>query len=199
MSYKNSKSILLKGAAILAVSPIVLSIISKDIANASILRGAQGIRASMSSIRSAASRSTTASGISTKASTNLGVKGSAGISGSTNNINQGTLTGLQNQPKYKPSKSEKVLGGIAIGVGAVSVLGTGIGLGLTEKQYKQSKDTYDNVIDRNYNSFYQERQEYMEDLFGEWGVPLPEQYKNPIAKPEKGKKTSLGFTMGKGE
>lgn len=97
----------------------------------------------------------------------------------------------------KLSKTEKALGGISIGVGLVSILGTGIGLGLTENQYEQSKKSYEDVVNRTYNSFYDEREKYMKDLFGQWGVPLPEKYKNPL-KTDKESKPTPGFSFGGG-
>lgn len=95
------------------------------------------------------------------------------------------------------SKTEKVLGTISIGVGGISVLGTAIGLGLTESQYEQSKKSYEDVVNRSYNSFYDEREKYMKDLFDQWGVPLPEKYKNPL-KTDKESKPTPGFNFGGG-
>lgn len=100
--------------------------------------------------------------------------------------------------KYKLSKGEKALGVISIGVGAISVIGTAVGLGLTESQFDQNKKTYDDVIDRTYNSFYEEREKYMSDLFAQWGVPMPDKYKNPLNTNKEEKPTS-GFSFGKGE
>ena len=107
-------------------------------------------------------------------------------------------TGVGSTVKYKLSKGEKALGAISIGVGAISVIGTAVGLGLTESQFDQNKKTYDDVIDRTYNSFYEEREKYMNDLFGQWGVPVPDEYKNPLST-NKEEKPTPGFSFGKGE
>lgn len=95
------------------------------------------------------------------------------------------------------SKTERSLGAISIGVGAISVIGAAVGLGLTESQYEQSKSNYEDVIRRTYNSFYEEREKYMKDLFNQWGVPLPEKYKNPLKTEEENKPTP-GFSFGGG-
>ena len=107
-------------------------------------------------------------------------------------------TGIGSTVKYKLSNTEKVLGGISIGVGTISVLGTVIGLALTENQLTQNKKIYEDVIDRTYNSFYEEREKYMNDLFGQWGVPVPDEYKNPLST-NKEEKPTPGFSFGKGE
>lgn len=115
----------------------------------------------------------------------------------TNSLRVGN-TGIGSTVKYKLSKGEKALGAISIGVGAISVIGTAVGLGLTESQFDQNKKTYDDVIDRTYNSFYEEREKHMRDLFGQWGVPMPDKYKNPLNTNKEEKPTS-GFSFGKGE
>ena len=115
----------------------------------------------------------------------------------TNSLRVGN-TGVGSTVKYKLSKGEKALGAISIGVGAISVIGTAVGLGLTESQFDQNKKTYDDVIDRTYNSFYEEREKHMRDLFGQWGVPMPDKYKNPLNTNKEEKPTS-GFSFGKGE
>lgn len=115
----------------------------------------------------------------------------------TNSLRVGN-TGVGSTVKYKLSNTEKVLGGISIGVGTISVLGTVIGLALTENQLTQNKKIYEDVIDRTYNSFYEEREKYMNDLFGQWGVPVPDEYKNPLSTNKEEKPTS-GFSFGKGE
>ena len=202
MSYKGIKNIIVKSATLLAISPIIVSIFTNDIAKASMVRGAQGIRGiansavRASSVRNGSSTIGSISGV-TSRGTNLANTGSKSISGTANRSTT-TLAGTANV-RYTPSTSEKILGGIAIGVGTVSVIGTAVGLGLTEKQYIQTKETYDDVVNRNYRGFYEEREDYMADLFGEWGVPLPDKYKNPILNPNKANKVTSGFTMGKGE
>ena len=115
----------------------------------------------------------------------------------TNSLRVGN-TGIGSTVKYKLSKGEKALGAISIGVGAISVIGTAVGLGLTESQFDQNKKTYDDVIDRTYNSFYEEREKHMRDLFGQWGVPMPDKYKNPLNTNKEEKPTS-GFSIAKGE
>lgn len=111
----------------------------------------------------------------------------------------GSMTQISNSRSSLPklSRTDKIVGGISIGVGAVSILGTAIGLGLTESQYEQSKKNYDDVVNRTYNSFYDEREKYMKDLFYQWGVPLPEKYKNPL-KTDKETKPTPGFSFGGG-
>lgn len=97
-------------------------------------------------------------------------------------------------PKYKLSRMEKVMGGITLGVGSLSLVGTAVGIGLTESQYEQTKKTYDDIVDRTYQSFYDDRERYMQNLFNQWGVPMPDKYKNPIKKDEV--KPSPGFDFG---
>ncbi len=101
-----------------------------------------------------------------------------------------------NQNRYKLSRAEKVTGGIALGVGAVGLIGTAVGIGLTESQYNQTKKTYEDIINRTYNSYYDEREKYMSDLFKEWNVPLPEKYKNPM-KNDTSSEPTPGFDFGR--
>lgn len=112
-----------------------------------------------------------------------------------------TSTGSVTQPRAGSlsmfSRTEKALGFISMGVGAISVIGAAVGLGLTDSQYEQSKANYEDVVRRTYNSFYEEREKYMKDLFNQWGVPLPEKYKNPL-KTEEDNKPTPGFSFGGG-
>ncbi len=99
------------------------------------------------------------------------------------------------------STSDKVLGTIGIGVGVVSIVGTAVGLALTENQYNQTRSAYDDIVDRTYYSFLEEREQSMRDLFNQWGVPMPEKYKNPLKTEEisSGNQVTSGFSLGKGD
>lgn len=188
MSRKGSKNIIFKSAALLALTPIIASVISNTKANATVGKIPQGIRRS-ASLPNLSSGSRVNSPVS-----RLQSKGTLLRASSTPTL--GSNTGF---PKYKLSTAEKILGSVGLAVGAVSVIGTAVGLGLTENQYNQTKNTYDDVVKRNYDSFYQERQEYMENLYGEWGLPTPDRYKNPMIEKPAAAKPSPGFTLGKGE
>ena len=111
-----------------------------------------------------------------------------------------SLSRLTTGGSYMLTRSEKILGGIGIGVGAVSLIGTAVGLGLTEKQYEQAKSSYENVVDRTYYNFFEEREQEMKSLFNEWAVPMPEKYKNPLKDTNKiNNEVTKGFSIGKGE
>lgn len=98
------------------------------------------------------------------------------------------------------SKLEKTMGGIAIGVGGISVIGTIVALALTEEQFKQSETMYDKVINDNYNMFYDQREQELQALFNQFDVPMPDKYKNPLGGSEKpsGPIVDTSFTMNPG-
>lgn len=101
---------------------------------------------------------------------------------------------------YKLSRGEKIIGTIGIGVGVVSILGTAIGIGMTEHQYEQAKNAYDKVVDRTYYNFFEEREQTMKDLFNNWSVPMPDKYKNPLKDTtQTSNEVTKGFSIGKGE
>lgn len=178
MTDRNIKKKLAKSVVICMASPVVINLVGGVCAEANATVGARVSR--MGSVLSRTS--------------NLGSNSSLGRN---NSLRVGN-TGVSSAVKYKLSRGEKVLGGISIGVGAISVIGTAVGLGLTENQFEQNKKTYEDVIDRTYNSFYEEREKYMNDLFGQWGVPVPNKYKNPLST-NKEEKPTPGFSFGKGE
>lgn len=187
MSYRKFKKSLAKSLSVLVVTPIVVNFVLNDpvVSNASI--------ASMIN-NSARNLSRRVSSISTPQSNRqFNVTSNSGRPSA-------QVTTSSRLPLYKPTLSEKVLAGFGIGLGAVSLVGTAVGIGLTERQYEQTKSTYDDVVDRSYKSFYQEREDYMKDLFDKWGVPMPDKYKNPFGNENKSElKPSPGFSIGKGE
>lgn len=178
MTSRNIKKKLAKSVVICIASPVVINLV-----------GSGGVEASAT----VGARLSRTGSISSRASS----LGSSSSVGRINSLRVGN-TGVSNTVKYRLSTGEKILGGVSIAVGTISVLGTAIGLGLTENQFDQNKKTYDDVIDRTYNSFYEEREKYMSDLFAQWGVPMPDKYKNPLNTNKEEKPTS-GFSFGKGE
>lgn len=177
MTDRNIKKKLAKSVVICMASPVIINLVGTGGIQANAVVGARARTGSISS----------------KASS----LGSSSSLGRINSLRVGN-TGVGSTVKYKLSNTEKVLGGISIGVGGVSVLGTVIGLALTESQLNQNKKIYEEVIDRTYNSFYEEREKYMNDLFNQWGVPMPDKYKNPLSTNNEEKPTP-GFSFGKGE
>ena len=107
-------------------------------------------------------------------------------------------TGVSSTAKYKLSKTEKTLGAISIGVGGVSVLGTIIGLALTDNQLSQNKKLMKMLLIELIILFMREREEYMSDLFAQWGVQMPDKYKNPL-NTDKEERATPGFSFGKEE
>lgn len=105
-----------------------------------------------------------------------------------------SLTPPPPAPRYRLSTGDKILGGISLGVAGVGLVGTAVGLGLTQTQYNQTEKTYHDVIERTYESFYEEKERYFEKLFNSWGVPMPDKYKNPMKKEEP--KPTPGFDFG---
>ena len=177
MTDRNIKKKLAKSVVICMASPVIINLAGGGGVQANAMVGARARTGSVLSRTSSLSSSSSLA--------------------KTNSLRVGN-TGGNSTVKYRLSKSEKVLGGISIGVGAISVIGTAVGLGLTESQFDQNKKTYDDVIDRTYNSFYEEREKHMRDLFGQWGVPVPNKYKNPL-NTNKEEKPTPGFSFGKGE
>lgn len=177
MTDRNIKKKLAKSVVICMASPVIINLVGGGGVQANAMVGARARTGSVLSRTSSLSSSSSLA--------------------KTNSLRVGN-TGVGSTVKYKLSNTEKVLGGISIGVGTVSVLGTVIGLALTENQLTQNKKIYEDVIDRTYNSFYEEREKYMNDLFGQWGVPVPDEYKNPLST-NKEEKPTPGFSFGKGE
>lgn len=127
-------------------------------------------------------------------------RSASSVSSSSRGSLASSLSRLTSGGSYKLTRSEKVLGGIGMGVGLVSLVGTAVGLGLTEKQYEQAKSSYENVVDRTYYNFFEEREQEMKSLFNEWAVPMPEKYKNPLKDTNKiNNEVTKGFSIGKGE
>lgn len=182
MLYRSITRKLSKSIAILAASPMLLNTFGQDgiSVNASI-----GTKISVNNPR---------------VGSRVSVPGNNMVGLNTKKLPNSNLpsSSLSNSPIYKPTKSEKALAGISLGVSTVSVIGTAVGLALTQEQYKQAEDTYGYVVERTYNSFYDEREKYMKDLFAKWGVPLPDKYKNPINKDINNEPTP-GFNIGVGE
>ena len=188
MSYRKFKKSLAKSLSVLVVTPIVVNFVLNDpvVSNASIASRINNSARNLS--RRVSSISTPQPNHQLNATSNLG-RPSAQVTPSSSSL-----------PLYRPTLSEKVLAGFGIGLGAVSLVGTAVGIGLTEKQYEQTKSTYDHLVDKSYKSFYQEREDYMKDLFDKWGVPMPDKYKNPFGNENKSElKPSPGFSIGKGE
>lgn len=175
MTDRNIKRKLAKSVVICMASPVVINLV-----------GGGGVEANAT----VGARLSRTGSVSSRASS----LGSGSSIGRINSLRVGN-TGLSSSAKYKLTRGEKILGGISIGVGTISLLGTAIGLGLTENQFDQNKKTYEDVIDRTYNSFYDEREKYMSDLFAQWGVPMPDKYKNPLNVDKEEKPTS-GFSFG---
>lgn len=176
MTGRNIKKKLAKSVVICMASPVIINLAGGGGVQANAMVGARARTASISSRASSL--------------------GSSSSLGRANSLRIGT--GVGSAAKYKLSKTEKTLGAISIGVGGISVIGTVVGLALTESQLNQNKKIYEDVIDRTYNSFYEEREKYMNDLFGQWGVPVPDEYKNPLST-NKEEKPTPGFSFGKGE
>ena len=174
MTGRNIKKKLAKSVVICMASPVIINLAGGGGVQANAMVGARARTASISSRASSL--------------------GSSSSLGRANSLRIGT--GVGSAAKYKLSKTEKTLGAISIGVGGISVIGTVVGLALTENQLTQNKKIYEDVIDRTYNSFYEEREKYMNDLFGQWGVPVPDEYKNPLSTNKEEKPTS-GFSFGK--
>lgn len=177
MTDRNIKKKLAKSVVICMASPVIINLVGGGGVQANAMVGARARTGSVLSRTSSLSSNSSLA--------------------KTNSLRVGN-TGVGSTVKYKLSKGDKALGAISIGVGSISVLGTVIGLGLTEGQLSQNKKIYEDVIDRTYNSFYEEREKYMNDLFGQWGVPVPDKYKNPL-NIEKEDKPTPGFSFGKGE
>lgn len=113
-------------------------------------------------------------------------------------LNNNGLRSPVTNVRYRLTTSEKVTGGIGLGVSLIGAVGTAVGLALTQSQYYQAEDVHNNIIENTYDSFYEDREKYMQNLFDSWGVPMPEKYKNPIAKPESTPEAKPGFSMGIG-
>ncbi|HJC99500.1 MAG TPA: hypothetical protein H9923_00940 [Candidatus Dwaynia gallinarum] len=176
MTGRNIKKKLAKSVVICMASPVIINLAGGGGVQANAMVGARARTASISSRASSL--------------------GSSSSLGRANSLRIGT--GVGSAAKYKLSKTEKTLGAISIGVGGISVIGTVVGLALTESQLNQNKKIYEDVIERTYNSFYEEREKHMNDLFGQWGVPVPDEYKNPLST-NKEEKLTPGFSFGKGE
>lgn len=176
MTDRNIKRKLAKSVVICIASPVVINLVGGGGVEANATVGAK-----LSRTGSISSRASSLSNSSSRL-------------GRTSSLRVGN-TGVANTVKYRLSNGEKALGGVSIAVGTISVLGTAIGLGLTENQFAQNKKTYEDVIDRTYDSFYEEREKYMSDLFAQWGVPMPDKYKNPLNTDKEEKPTS-GFSFG---
>ena len=176
MTGRNIKKKLAKSVVICMASPVIINLAGGGGVQANAMVGARVRTASISSRASSL--------------------GSSSSLGRANSLRIGT--GVGSAAKYKLSKTEKTLGAISIGVGGISVIGTVVGLALTESQLNQNKKIYEDVIERTYNSFYEEREKHMNDLFGQWGVPVPDEYKNPLST-NKEEKLTPGFSFGKGE
>lgn len=176
MTGRNIKKKLAKSVVICMASPVIINLAGGGGVQANAMVGARARTASISSRASSL--------------------GSSSSLGRANSLRIGT--GVGSAAKYKLSKTEKTLGAISIGVGGISVIGTVVGLALTESQLDQNKKIYEDVIERTYNSFYEEREKHMNDLFGQWGVPVPDEYKNPLST-NKEEKLTPGFSFGKGE
>lgn len=97
------------------------------------------------------------------------------------------------------STTDKVLGVVGVSVAAVGVVGTAVGLSLTEDQYQQNKRSFDDVVDRAYSSFYEDREKQLKELYDKWGVPMPDKYKNPLNKENASSNLSPGFSFGEGK
>lgn len=175
MTDRNIKKKLAKSVVICIASPVVINLVGSGGTEANATVGSRLSR--MGSISSKVSSLSSSSRVGRTSSLRVGNK-SVGSS-----------------VKYRLTGSEKILGCVSIGVSAISVIGTAVGLGLTESQFDQNKKTYDDVIDRTYISFYEEREKYMSDLFSQWGVPMPDKYKNPLNTDKEEKPTS-GFSFG---
>lgn len=188
MSYRGIRKKLSKSIAILAASPMVVNaigsggVVVKASVGSRVLPRVAGASSSIASSRINTPRLNT---------TNLNTGGVSGSRLPSTSLPTSSV-------RYTPSKGEKVLAGISLGVAGVSIIGTAVGLGLTQDQYDQTKKTYEDVVERTYNSFYDEREKYMSDLFAKWGVPLPDKYKNPMKETEQSKPTP-GFNIGTGE
>lgn len=96
------------------------------------------------------------------------------------------------------SGTDKVLAVVGAGVATVGVVGTTVGLALTEDQYQQSKRSFEDVVDRTYNAFYEDREKQLKDLYDKWGVPMPDKYKNPFKNEGTNSKPTPGFSFGGG-
>ena len=178
MTDRNIKKKLAKSVVICMASPVIINLVGGGGIQANAMVGARVSRTG--SISSRASSLSSSSSL-----------------GKVNSLRVGN-TGVNSTAKYKLSKTEKTLGAISIVVGGVSVLGTITGLALTDNQLIQNKKIYEDVIDRTYNSFYEEREKYMSDLFAQWGVQMPDKYKNPL-NTDKEEKATPGFSFGKEE
>lgn len=108
-----------------------------------------------------------------------------------------TVSRVQTQNlTYTLSTREKVLGGFGLGVSIIAGVGTIVGLTLTQLQYAEAEKVNHTILENTHNSFYDEREKYMKNLFDSWGVPMPDKYKNPITKPDKEKDPQPGFSIG---
>lgn len=190
MSYRKFKKSLAKSLSVLVGTPIVINFVLNDsvISNASVLSRAGIVARNLSR---------------TASSIRVGRPGSQ-ISRVSSSLRRPSVQSIINNniqaSRYTPSTGEKALAAFGIGLGAVSLIGTAVGIGLTESQYQQTESTYDDVVKRSYKSFYQDREDYMRDLFDRWGVPMPDKYKNPFGSENKSEsKPSPGFSIGKGE
>ena len=105
---------------------------------------------------------------------------------------------LVSKMSYDLGKTEKFLSGLSLGVAGVSIVGTAVGLGITQEQFNQAKKLNEDAIERTYISFYDEREKEMKDLFDKWSVPLPDRYKNPMKNTEQVEPTP-GFNIGTGD
>ena len=191
MSYRKFKKSLAKSLSVLVGTPIVINFVLNDsvISNASVLSRAGSFARNLSRTASSIRVNRPGSQIS-RVSSSLR-RPSVQYTINNNNIQA---------HRYSPSTGEKALAGFGIGLGAVSLIGTAVGIGLTESQYQQTESTYNDVVERSYKSFYQDREDYMRDLFDRWGVPMPDKYKNPFGSENKSEsKPSPGFSIGKGE
>lgn len=111
-----------------------------------------------------------------------------------------SVRSVQNTQSRGPlfSNTDKTLAAVGATVAAVGVVGTTVGLALTEDQYQQSKRSFEDVVDRTYNAFYEDREKQLKDLYDKWGVPMPDKYKNPFKNEGTNSKPSPGFSFGGG-
>lgn len=190
MAHKNFKKSLAKNLSILAVTPMVVNFILNNalVSKASMIsragsRLANSVKGTSLSINNSKFKTNIPKTSSIKTTSSLASK-----------------SGINGDIIYTPSRSEKIMAGVGLGISAVSLIGTAVGIGLTETQYEQTKKTYDDVVDRSYSSFYQEREAYMKDLYDRWRVPMPDKYKNPYGNGNKEEhKPTPGFSIGGGK
>ena len=103
-------------------------------------------------------------------------------------------------PPHKLTSYEKTLAGITVGFHTAGLVGTVVGVVLTDSQQQQNKDSFDESINSAYNSFYSEREKYMNTLYSQWGMSMPNKYKNPLGTTNTDNKNETvpdrGFSIG---